>query len=131
MKGYLIWRINPVSRTIAPLRLDKWRKNFALDIQRICKASHLGHMKVCDVDEKPLMLAADARAEEGQPGFRFKGCSPDVTAGIGVLFGMGEKGGLVGVPVNREWVLQHIVWVDAEEADADRPGEPEVIRKGE
>lgn len=116
-KTYRIWRLDPGKRAIAPLALDAKQKDFALTIQRMCRAEQLGHQFLVDVDGVKLCVASDARAEEGQPGFRFRGMKP-VTAGIGVLFGS-EKGGLIGAPVDRAWIDRHLVWTSPEETDAD------------
>lgn len=118
-QGYLIWRINPEKKAIAPLLLDQKKKNFAIDIQRFCRAAVLGHKIVCKINDVSLALAADAQADEGQPGFRFKGIEGEPTAGIGVLFGVGEGGGLIASPANRAWIERHIVWTTPEETDAD------------
>lgn len=118
-KSYLIWRINPENKAIAPLLLDANKPDFALAIQRYCRASSLGHREVCMVDDVPLIVACDAQAEEGQPGFRFRGSGIEATAGIGVLFGQGKHGGLCAAPVKRDWIERHIVWTTPEETDAD------------
>lgn len=126
IKGYLVWRLNPEKGLIAPLRLPRTTKNFALDIQRLCRAAQLGHRHICDVDGIPLYVAADAAGEEGQPGFRFRGASNEITAGIGVLFGMGENGGLISAPVDRKWLDRHVVWATPQEADADPEDVPAI-----
>ena len=117
-KGYLVWRLNPNGKLIAPLRLSESTKNFALDIQRLCRAGQLGHRHVCDVDGIPLYVASDAAAQEGLPGFRFRGAAVEITAGIGVLFGLGKGGGLISAPVSKEWIKQHVVWATPAETDA-------------
>lgn len=117
-KTYRIWRIDPAKKAIAPLMLDAGQRNFALTLQRMCRAGQLGHNFVADVGDVRLCVASDAQAEEGQPGFRFRGTKP-VTAGIGVLFGQGAGGGLVAAPVDREWIDRHLVWTSPAETDAD------------
>jgi len=117
-KAYRIWRIDPAKKAIAPLALDASKKDFALTIQRLCRASALGHRALCDIEGVKLCVAADAQADEGQPGFRFRGVE-GVTAGIGVLFGQGQGGGLVAAPVDKNWIARHLVWTDPAETDED------------
>jgi hypothetical protein len=116
-KTYRIWRLDPAKRAIAPLALDGKQRDFALTLQRLCRANQLGHSFLVDFDGVRLCVASDARAEEGLPGFRFRGAKP-VTAGIGVLFGQGENGGLVGAPIDRAWIDRHLVWTSPAETDA-------------
>lgn len=115
---YRVWRLDPHKKAIAPLMLSRKKKDFALTIQRMCRAAQLGHAFLIDVDGVKLCVASDAQAEEGQPGFRFTGTST-VTAGIGVLFGQGAGGGLVAAPVDRAWIDRHLVWTSPAETDAD------------
>lgn len=113
--GIYVIRIDPAKRTIATLSLDEKAKNFVKPIQRMAKAKQLGHRQLCEMGGTPLMVATNAAAEEGQPGFRFYGVN-SVTAGIGVLFGRGQAG-LVSCPVTKAWVEQRIIWTDVAETD--------------
>ena len=123
---YRVWRLDPHRKAIAALPLDAGQKNFALTIQRLCRAGALGHTHLVDVDGVKLFVASDAQAEEGQPGFRFRGLKP-VTAGIGVLFGQGRNAGLIAAPVDREWIDRHLEWTSPAETDADEAEEGEVV----
>lgn len=116
--AYRIIRIDAFRRHISVLQLNEDNEDFARTMTKLTKAKALGHHKICDVDGDPMYACGDAQAEDGTPGFRFRGCQP-VTAGIGVLFGQGIKGGLIGCPADRQWVDQHIQWMTAEEVDAD------------
>lgn len=117
-KSYRIWRIDPAKRAIAPLALDVKVQNFALHLQRLCRAATLGHKFLCEVNGGKLCVAGDAGADDGGLGFRFRGIT-GTTSGIGVLFGQGGNGGLIGAPVDKEWIERHIVWTSPAETDAD------------
>lgn len=117
-KTYRVWRLDPARKTIASLLLNGNQRDFALTFQRFCRARQLGHNFIVDIGGVKLCVAGDAQAEEGLPGFRFRGARP-MTAGIGVLFGQGEGGGLVAAPVDRAWIDRHLVWTSPAETDAD------------
>ena len=115
-KSYRVWRLDPAKQAIAPLLLDAKQRDFALTMQRMCRASQLGHTFLAEVDGVRLFVASDAQAEEGICGFRFRGCKP-ITAGIGVLFGQGDSQGLIEAPVDRRWIDRHLVWTSPSETD--------------
>lgn len=129
-KNHRVFRLNPKNFAIAPMGLSTKRKDYSLDIQRMCRANRLGHQHICDVNGVPLYVAADAEAAEGQGGFRFRGTKA-VTAGIGVLFGRGPGGGLVSAPIDMQWLRSHLVWCTAEEADADKGDEIIVVEESD
>ena len=122
--SYLVWRINPDNKTIAPMLLDATKKDFALVLQRMIRATALGHRHLLDVDNTRLLVAADAEATDTICGWRIRGTS-ETTAGIGVLFGQGPNGGLIAAPVDRKWIERHIVWTSPEETGQDE-GEDDV-----
>jgi len=115
-KTYRIWRIDPVKKAIAPLLLDASKRDYALHLQRLVRAEQLGHRMLVDIGGTKLCVAADARAEEGQVGWRLRGVK-GITASIGVLFGQGSTGGLISAPCDREWIDRHLVWTSPEETD--------------
>ena len=116
--NYRVWRIDPATRAIAMLLLDARTKDFGVDVQRMCRASTLGHVFLGDVPGGALHVAGDADAPKGQGGFRFAAFpEAEATSGIGVLFGTGPKGGLFTCPVDRAWIDENIVWTDAAETD--------------
>ncbi|MET0373985.1 MAG: hypothetical protein ABW128_06970 [Rhizorhabdus sp.] len=135
---------------VAVIRIDPFRKNytkviitgrdFAQPMRRLTRAKQLGHRKLIDIEEKriigqrqgpkgietfdagPTMLcvAADAQAGKGMPGWRVRG--GETTVGYSVLFGAGPNGTLT-VPVDLDWLEKHLVWVEADEADAESEDE--------
>ena len=124
---YKLFRIDPFKKRIGVLNFSADTPNFALSLQRFTRANRLGHQKLCDVDGKPLMVAADAESDDGLPGFRMRGSNVK-TAGLAVLFGTPpEGGGLLPCPVDQEWVERHIVWLTPKECE-DEP-ETEVAGK--
>jgi hypothetical protein len=116
--SYRIVKIDPFKRKIYVMNWPEDHVDFTRPMKRVTKAKVLGHHQICVIDTVPMFAAANAEAKDGTPAFRFRGCKP-TTAGIGILFGRGIKGGLIGCPADREWVEQHIVWLTGEEADAE------------
>lgn len=133
-------RIDPVKRQCAAVVIRG--RNLASDVRRLTRAKQLGHRHLLDIEERRLMgtrmgksgkqetydagptqlfVAADAMADDGQPGWRLKG--GETTVGLSVLFGKGLNG-MVSTPVDLRWLAERLVWVDAETADAEKdPGE--------
>jgi hypothetical protein len=142
-------KIDPFRRHYTPILLSG--ANFVKPIQRILQARQLGWQELCRIDAvrlmgtrprangigtenydagpMPLLVAADAIASEGQPGFRFRGIGR-ATAGYGLMFGQGIGGGMVNCPVTSEWLRAHIVWLTPEEAEADDGGDETVEAEG-
>lgn len=130
-------RIDPYQRIFTKVVITG--RDFAQPMRRLTRAKQLGHRKLLDIEEKriigqrqgpkgvetfddgPAMLhvAADADADKGKPGWRMRG--GETTVGYSVLFGA-SKSGTITVPVDLEWVEKHLVWVDADEADAEVEG---------
>jgi len=131
---------------VTVIRIDPYRKNytkvvmtgrdFAQPMRRLTRAKQLGHRKLMDIEEKRIIgtrkgpngietfddgaamlcVAADASLEKGKPGWRMRG--GETTVGYSILFGA-TKAGTISVPVDLDWVEKHLVWVDADEADAE------------
>lgn len=137
----IVIRIDPASRTVV-----KMKKRFGRDatgaVRQILRGkarAPLGWRTLLDIEEKrltrtvpdmknagakieidagptPLVAAGLLEADEGLPTWRLRGT--DDHAGIGLLFGQGQGGGMIDVPVSVEWVEKRILWgVDAAEAD--------------
>lgn len=133
-------KIDPFRKHFTPIVIPG--ANLQRAIQRMLKAKQLGWFELCrieavrlmgtrqrengrgtetfDAGPMPLIVAGDALAEEGTPGFRFRGIGKS-TAGYGLLFGQGPGGGMVNCPVDAEWLERHLVWLTPEEAEADEP----------
>jgi hypothetical protein len=116
-----IIRIDPDLRRVAAMRL-RCGKNAVPEVKRICRAKKVGHYELTRIEtsdaagnsvEVPLLVAAGLEVTEDQPGFRLRGGQD--TAGVGMLFGRGDNGGMVDVPVDTDWVKREIVWLDREE----------------
>lgn len=119
-----IIRIDPDKRTFAriPFRCGK---NAVPEVKRVLRAKTVGHYELCPIGKIalkpgdpvsiPLMVAAGLDVEKDQRGWRLKGGSD--TAGIGMLFGKGEGGGMVDCPVDVAWVEKMIVWLNAEDVE--------------
>jgi hypothetical protein len=136
-------RVDPVKQHFTPMLIEGGR-DLARPIQRAIRAQQLGWRELCRIEETrlmgvrdkadgrgtetfdagptPLIVAADAMAEMGTPGFRMRGQS-ESTAGISVLFGQGPGGGMIDCPVDVEWMNRHLVWLTGTEADTDAAGE--------
>lgn len=111
--------VRPVQRTIRAKQLG-WREICSIEDTRLIgtrpKSDGPG-AETYDAGPTPLIVTCDAQAEEGQPGWRMRG--GPATAGMALLFGKGIGGGMIDCPVDAEWLKRHLVWLTAEETDAE------------
>lgn len=134
----LVIKVDPIKQTYTRMVISGGR-SFTAPIQRVIRAKQLGWMELCKIEENrlmgtrqkshgpgtetydagptPLIVAADNQADEGTPGFRLRGGK--TTAGIAILFGQGVGGGIIGVPVDTDWLKRQLVWVSADEMGAE------------
>lgn len=137
-RGIRVIKIDPVKKTYVPMILEGGA-SFVRPIQRAIRAKQLGWKELCKIEDQrlmgvrakadgpgtetfdagptPLIVAADAEAEKGTPGFRLRGGKP--TAGVSILFGQGIGGGMADCPVNTAWLDRLLVWLTPEEAEED------------
>lgn len=133
-----VLKIDPFRRHYTPLLLSG--ANLLKPVQRQVQAKQLGWFELCRIDSHrlmgtrpsadgrtnetydagpmPLIVAADAIADDGVPGFRFRGIGR-TTVGHALLFGQGVGGAMTNCPVGTEWLERHLIWMTAEEADAE------------
>lgn len=126
-------RIDPVNHAVVMKTIEGKKLN--REIVRICKARQIGHQELLKLEDyrimgrrvdgtsfdfgpTPLHAAADAEQDKGQPGWKLKG-SDIVTVGLSVLFSSGESGGISSIPIDLSWIADNLVWMTAEEVDAD------------
>lgn len=109
----ILIRVEPVTRTIVPMRLRIGRDATRKMRQMLGAKSNeqIGWRQLLDVENVPLIAAGLLDREDGVPTWRLQGASED-HSGIGMLFGRGPGGGMVDAPVSREWVERRIVWGD-------------------
>ena len=107
----ILIRIEPVTRTVVPMKLrigrDATRK-----MRQMLGAKpndQIGWHQLLDVENVPLIAAGVLGRDDDVPTWRLRGASDD-HSGIGMLFGRGPGGGMVDVPVSRDWVERRIVW---------------------
>jgi hypothetical protein len=142
----VVMKIDPVRKTYVPLAIEGGR-NLARPIMRVIRAKQIGWRELCKIQDRrlmgvrkkadgpgtetydagptPLIVAADACAEKGLPGFRLLGGT--ATAGTCILFGQGIGGGMVNCPVDSEWLDRMLVWLPAEDVDADGTDEQPIV----
>jgi hypothetical protein len=137
----IVIRIDPASRTVVKMK-KRFGRDATSEVRRILRGkakAPLGWRTLLDIEEKrlkstvpdmknpggkieidagptPLIAAGLLDADEGLPTWRLRGT--DDHAGIGLLFGRGNGGGMVDVPVSVEWIEKRILW-GAEAAEAD------------
>lgn len=131
-------KIDPEKRIFATVALEGGN-NLVRPIMRMLRAKQLGWFELCLVEEArlmgkrqkvdsfdfetydagptPLIVAADAQAEDGLPGWRLRGGK--ASAGRAILFGKGVGEGMINCPVDEEWLRRQLVWLTPEECDAD------------
>ncbi|MBX9816162.1 MAG: hypothetical protein K2X76_15800 [Sphingomonas sp.] len=122
----ILIRIDPVSRTIVPMKLrigrDATRK--MRQMLGAKTGEQIGWHQLIDVEltsakdgkpeaSVPLIAAGLLDRDEGAPTWRLRGLAEH--SGIGMLFGRGPGGGMVSVPVNKDWVEKRIIWSEGTE----------------
>lgn len=113
-KGIAIIKIDPIRQNVVQMALPAGKKNFLRLMQEKVGARNLQSKILYEVGDVPLCVTADGQASDDTPGWRLRG-SKYKTAGVGVLFGQGEKGGLVACPIDVDTVRRLIRWLTAEE----------------
>src|SRR3546814_17439394 len=68
---FRVWLVDPVEKTIKPRFLDKRKREFGLDVQKMIGAGVLGHRKVGELGVSGMQVAGDAEAATGRGGFGF------------------------------------------------------------
>jgi hypothetical protein len=104
-------RIDPKNQAIAKIR-KKVGKDATRLVAEIVRAKEVQAHQLISIGDTALIVAAAVSVEEGTHAWRIRGCED--TAGIGLLFGKGDGGGMIDCPVDIDWVKRRIKWIDPE-----------------
>lgn len=122
-------RVDPVNRIVASI-VFRAGKNATPEVRRVTRSKRVGWRELLVVDhapvrrlnakgafemfeKTPLIVAGGLDVDEAMKGWRIRG--GEDTAGIGLLFGQGEGGGMTDCPVDRAWLLDRIEWLEGED----------------
>lgn len=113
MKSVRILRVDPYRRTVAALML-KGVRDATPHIRRMIRTNNIGSREIMKIDDKPMMVIGGLEVDEAMKGWRLPGT--DDTAGISIITGRDAEAGLViDCPVNVQWVLDRIQWLEGED----------------
>lgn len=111
--------IAPVRRAVRGSALG-WKELLTLEETRMMgirqKANNPAETETYDAGPTKLIVAANAEADDGLPGFRFLGGN-DTTVGYAILFAKSITGTMADCPVDLTWLGRHLVWISAATAD--------------